>query len=39
MLYQGKVQAEGTVEEFLRSDNPVVMQFMKGEVVGPIQVS
>lgn len=36
MLYAGKVQEEGTVAEFLASKNPVVNQFMKGDVSGPI---
>ncbi len=36
MLYAGRVQEEGTVEKFLASKNPIVQQFMKGEVSGPI---
>lgn len=38
MLYQGKVQHEGSVEEFLVSQKPVVRQFVRGEVTGPIQI-
>ena len=39
MLYQGKVQAEGTVEEFLNSGNEVVKQFISGDTNGPIQMN
>jgi phospholipid/cholesterol/gamma-HCH transport system ATP-binding protein len=39
MLYQGKVQTVGTIEEFLSSHNPVVQQFIRGDVNGPIQMS
>ncbi len=38
MLYQGKVQAEGTVADFLASPKDVVQQFIRGDVSGPIQM-
>lgn len=36
MLYSGKVQEQGTVKEFLASENPIVKQFMQGDIAGPI---
>ena len=39
MLYEGKVQEEGTVEEFLASKNPVVQQFVRGDLNGPITMN
>jgi len=39
MLYEGKVQEEGTVEEFLASKNPVVQQFVRGDLNGPISMN
>ena len=39
MLYQGRVQEEGTVGEFLASENPVVQQFIRGNVEGPIELN
>ena len=30
MLYQGKVQLDDTVEEFLSSNKPIVRQFIEG---------
>jgi phospholipid/cholesterol/gamma-HCH transport system ATP-binding protein len=36
MLYEGKVIEEGPPEEFMRSGNPIVQQFVKGELEGPI---
>jgi len=36
MLYQGRVQAEGTVEEFLKLDSDLVKQFVRGDTHGPI---
>ncbi len=39
MLYQGVIQEEGSVEAFVRSKNPVVEQFSKGEIDGPIQIN
>ena len=38
MLYQGVVQHEGSVDEFLASELPVVRQFIAGEVEGPISL-
>lgn len=32
MLYNGKIRAEGTPEEIRLSDDPVVMQFVKGTI-------
>jgi len=39
MLYNGKIQFEGTPEEFGVCKNPVVEQFVSGSTVGPIQVA
>ncbi len=36
MLYHGKIILEETPENFRESDDPVVSQFVKGEVEGPI---
>jgi phospholipid/cholesterol/gamma-HCH transport system ATP-binding protein len=36
MLYQGKIIEEGDSEEFKRSTNPVVAQFLSGSTEGPI---
>ena len=36
MLYQGKIIEEATPEEFRRSQNPVVAQFLSGSTEGPI---
>ncbi len=36
MLYEGKVQVDGTVEEFLACEKPVVRQFIEGKAEGPI---
>ncbi len=36
MLYKGRVVEESPPEEFVRSPNPYVQQFVKGELVGPI---
>ena len=36
MLYEGKFFAEGTPDEIMNSDNPVVRQFVRGEAEGPI---
>lgn len=38
MLYQGKIEIDGTVDEIRQSDNPVVRQFIAGEAQGPIEV-
>lgn len=39
MLYGGQIQAQGSIEEFLASQNPVVKQFVAGDIQGPIQLS
>lgn len=39
MLYKGVVQEEGEVEVFMKSTNPVVRQFVKGDIEGPIQLN
>lgn len=38
MLYKGKVRLLGTPEEFRRSDDPVVRQFVTGAAQGPMEV-
>jgi phospholipid/cholesterol/gamma-HCH transport system ATP-binding protein len=38
MLYQGKVQFDGTPDEVRKTDNPIVQQFINGNAAGPIQV-
>ncbi len=38
MLYQGKVQFDGTPDEVRKTDNPIVQQFINGNATGPIQV-
>jgi phospholipid/cholesterol/gamma-HCH transport system ATP-binding protein len=37
-LYQGKVQWQGKVSEIDHTDNPLIRQFMSGNVHGPIHV-
>ncbi len=36
MLYKGKVIEEGPPDEFMRSPNPIVRQFIEGRLEGPI---
>jgi phospholipid/cholesterol/gamma-HCH transport system ATP-binding protein len=36
MLYQGKIIEDAPAEEFKRSENPVVAQFLSGSTEGPI---
>ena len=36
MLYRGKIIEEGEPEQFKRSENPVVAQFLSGSTEGPI---
>jgi len=36
MLYQGKIIEVGDAEQFRRSENPVVAQFLSGSTAGPI---
>ncbi len=38
MLYKGKIIWQGTVEELEKTDNPYVIQFVKGNSEGPIKV-
>jgi phospholipid/cholesterol/gamma-HCH transport system ATP-binding protein len=38
MLYQGKIVMSGTPDEFRRSVDPVVCQFVKGELEGPLHL-
>lgn len=38
MLYEGKAQIYGTPEEVRNSDDPIVQQFIRGEVEGPIEI-
>jgi len=38
MLYQGKVQFDGTPDEIRTTDDPIVQQFINGTATGPIQV-
>lgn len=39
MLYQGKVQWDGPIDEVDTTDNPLMRQFFSGSVEGPIQVA
>jgi phospholipid/cholesterol/gamma-HCH transport system ATP-binding protein len=39
MLHQGKIQWEGTVYEMETTDNPLIRQFLSGDIHGPIQVT
>ena len=38
MLYEGKAQIYGTPDEVRASADPIVQQFIKGEVEGPIEI-
>lgn len=38
MLYQGKIIWQGTVEELSNTDNQFVLQFIQGQIHGPINV-
>ncbi len=38
MLYNGKIQFDGTPDDFDNCNNPVVEQFVSGSTTGPIQV-
>jgi phospholipid/cholesterol/gamma-HCH transport system ATP-binding protein len=38
MLYQGRIEFDGTPEQIKVSSNPVVRQFVTGRATGPIQV-
>ena len=37
MLYEGKFQWQGSIEEFRESKNPYVNQFLTGSLQGPMQ--
>ncbi len=39
MVFKGKVEQIGTREEIRNSKNPIVQQFIKGELEGPIQIT
>lgn len=39
MLYKGKVQIDGTIDEFNNSENPAVRQFRRGEAHGPLELN
>ncbi|MBF0593379.1 MAG: ABC transporter ATP-binding protein [Candidatus Omnitrophica bacterium] len=39
MLYQGRLLQVGTAQEIKNSSDPVVQQFIRGEIDGPIQMS
>ena len=38
LLHDGKIMEIGPAEEFMKSDNPVVRQFLEGRSEGPIKV-
>jgi phospholipid/cholesterol/gamma-HCH transport system ATP-binding protein len=38
MLYDGRVEYDGTPEEIKKADNAVVRQFINGQAVGPIKI-
>lgn len=38
MLHEGKIIAEGTVEEMKKDPNPILRQFLEGRAEGPIKV-
>jgi phospholipid/cholesterol/gamma-HCH transport system ATP-binding protein len=38
MLYKGQVRLLGTPDDFQRTDDPVVRQFIRGEAEGPMEV-
>jgi len=38
MLLNGRIAAEGTPDELVRSDNPAVKQFLEGRIDGPIKI-
>jgi phospholipid/cholesterol/gamma-HCH transport system ATP-binding protein len=39
MLYQGRLLEVGSPEDIQKSTNPVVRQFIKGDIDGPIQIT
>ena len=38
MLYKGQFILDGTRDDFLNSDNPIVQQFINGRPDGPMEV-
>jgi len=38
MLHEGRVLQVGTPQEIENSDNPIIQQFIKGEIEGPINI-
>jgi phospholipid/cholesterol/gamma-HCH transport system ATP-binding protein len=38
MLYNGRIEFDGTPEQVKTTDNPIVQQFITGSATGPIQV-
>jgi phospholipid/cholesterol/gamma-HCH transport system ATP-binding protein len=38
MLYQGRVRLLGTPDDFKRTDDPIVRQFISGQAEGPMEV-
>ncbi len=36
MLYQGRLETAGTIDEFMHCENPIVAQFVSGSVDGPM---
>lgn len=39
MLYKGRVQVSGSVEDFFSSQKPVVQQFVNGSIEGPLELN
>ncbi|MCK4738687.1 MAG: ABC transporter ATP-binding protein [Deltaproteobacteria bacterium] len=39
MLHEGRIIAEGTVEEIKNNPNPILQQFLTGSTKGPLQVT
>ena len=37
-LHEGRIQAQGRPDEILDSEDPLVRQFVQGEIEGPISV-
>lgn len=38
LIYKGRLAASGTPEEFARSEDPLVKQFVQGKTEGPIEI-
>jgi len=39
MIYQGRIVLQGTRHEIQRSQNPIVRQFISGNLEGPIHLA